>query len=325
MLEANPIGIARQGHGTGWWISLLLHGSLFVAMWLLPVSRPPLVASYVFIPLMTPARTAPAHTAVSVARVVRHIMVPRVRFIPKTLAGTVIQLPPPPKVAVPVRPDILPIPMPVVPAPALAVVARQTPFDTFLPAKPAGPVRLAKTAVTEEFGAAAGVAERRAPVREVSAAGFGDWAAGRGSILQRPARREAISGFVAARTEPAEAQMRSAPSHPQFGSVAVVPEIRPALPAGTGAESGTLQILSKPRPAYTDEARRLRIEGEVLLETWFGASGQIRVLRVVRSLGHGLDQTAIEAAEGIRFVPREQRGQPTDTVAMIKITFSLAY
>ena len=48
------------------------------------------------------------------------------------------------------------------------------------------------------------------------------------------------------------------------------------------------EVISKPTPAYTVEARNLRIEGEVVLEVVFEASGKLRIVRVVQSLGHGL-------------------------------------
>jgi len=84
------------------------------------------------------------------------------------------------------------------------------------------------------------------------------------------------------------------------------------------------EILSKPSPAYTEEARELRIEGEVLLQVVLQASGQLRVVRVVRGLGHGLDQSAIRAAEQIRFKPALENGQPTDSTAVLHIIFQLA-
>jgi TonB family protein len=84
------------------------------------------------------------------------------------------------------------------------------------------------------------------------------------------------------------------------------------------------EILSKPTPTYTEEARKLRLEGEVLLEVVLGASGQLRVVRVVRGLGHGLDENAIRAAEQIRFRPALQNGQPTDSTALLRIIFQLA-
>jgi len=84
------------------------------------------------------------------------------------------------------------------------------------------------------------------------------------------------------------------------------------------------EIISKPLPVYTAEARKLRVEGEVLLEVIFEASGQVRVLRVVRGLGHGLDEAAVHAAEQIRFKPALRDGQPADSTAVLHIIFQLA-
>jgi TonB family protein len=84
------------------------------------------------------------------------------------------------------------------------------------------------------------------------------------------------------------------------------------------------EILSKPTPAYTDDARRARIEGEVLLEVVLEASGHIRVLRVVRGLGHGLDESAVRAAQQISFKPAVRDGQPADSTAVLHIIFQLA-
>jgi TonB family protein len=83
-------------------------------------------------------------------------------------------------------------------------------------------------------------------------------------------------------------------------------------------------ILSKPTPAYTEEARRARIEGEVLLEVVLEASGHVRVLRIVRGLGHGLDESAVHAAEQINFKPAMRDGQPSDSTAVLHIIFQLA-
>lgn len=85
-----------------------------------------------------------------------------------------------------------------------------------------------------------------------------------------------------------------------------------------------LEILSKPVPAYTDEARALRIEGEVLLDVEFTATGRIRVLRVVRSLGHGLDESAVRSVEHMRFTPAFRNGQPVDIRTTVNVVFRLA-
>jgi TonB family protein len=85
-----------------------------------------------------------------------------------------------------------------------------------------------------------------------------------------------------------------------------------------------VEIISKPNPIYTDEARRRHVEGDVLLEVDFTADGQIRVRRVVRGLGYGLDDAAVHAAEHIRFKPAQRDGRSLDVTAMLHITFQLA-
>lgn len=84
------------------------------------------------------------------------------------------------------------------------------------------------------------------------------------------------------------------------------------------------EITFKPRPVYTDEGRQLKIEGEVLLEVVFSATGQIRIVRVVHGLGHGLDESAVRAAEKIQFKPALRDGHPADSEAVIHVEFALA-
>ncbi len=85
-----------------------------------------------------------------------------------------------------------------------------------------------------------------------------------------------------------------------------------------------VEILHKPTPEYTEEARRLRVEGEVLLEVTFSADGRLQVLRVVRGLGHGLDEAAVRAAERIQFKPAMREGRPVSSNAVLHIVFQLA-
>jgi TonB family protein len=93
----------------------------------------------------------------------------------------------------------------------------------------------------------------------------------------------------------------------------------------TGPATTSVEILFKPNPAYTEEARALKLEGEVLLEVMFGANGQLHVNRVVRGLGHGLDENAIAAANKMRFKPAMRTGQPMDSTAIVHVVFQLAY
>ena len=104
----------------------------------------------------------------------------------------------------------------------------------------------------------------------------------------------------------------------------------PAAPTVRGhsaeqpARAVPAEIISKPTPAYTQEAKNLRIEGEVQLEVVLEASGSLRVLRVVRGLGHGLDDNAVKAAEQIHFKPAMRNGQPADSTVVLHIVFQLA-
>ncbi len=133
-----------------------------------------------------------------------------------------------------------------------------------------------------------------------------------------------------------------------FGNGTATPDTRPRASATTVQSSGfasadvpapptvrshtsetatkvlPAEILSKPTPVYTQEARSLRIEGEVLLEVVLEASGSLRVVRVVRGLGHGLDDNAVKAAEQIHFKPAIRDGQPTDSTVVLHIIFQLA-
>jgi TonB family protein len=107
------------------------------------------------------------------------------------------------------------------------------------------------------------------------------------------------------------------------GDVAAPPTVQ-SRPAEVEAKVVPAEILSKPTPTYTDDARAKRIEGEVLLEVIFEASGKLRVLKIVRGLGHGLDDSAVRAAEQIRFKPALKDGQPSDSTAVVHIIFQLA-
>jgi TonB family protein len=98
------------------------------------------------------------------------------------------------------------------------------------------------------------------------------------------------------------------------------PRRRDAEPLDTPAE-----ITFKPRPDYTEEARQSRLEGEVVLRVLFSASGQTRVIDVVRGLGRGLDESAVRAAERIQFKPALRNKTAVDSTAIVHIVFQLAY
>jgi TonB family protein len=110
-----------------------------------------------------------------------------------------------------------------------------------------------------------------------------------------------------------------------FGAEQVVHGGPKIAQAGTGPATTPVEITFKPQPVYTEQARSLKLEGEVLLEVLFSANGTLHVNRVVRGLGHGLDEAAIAAANKMRFKPSLRMGQPVDSAAIVHVTFQIAY
>ena len=142
----------------------------------------------------------------------------------------------------------------------------------------------------------------------------------------RTGRTVSTSGFgTGSAPSPAQAPPRAEIVKPGgFGDAPAA-----ASPAAAAKPKGDqivtpVEVLSKPVPAYSDEARTLKIEGEVVLEVEFSAEGTVRVLRVIRGLGHGLDELAARAAEHIRFKPARASGRAVDFRTNVQIVFRLA-
>jgi TonB family protein len=138
----------------------------------------------------------------------------------------------------------------------------------------------------------------------------------------RAGRAVASTGFGATTAAPRAQAPREAVKSVGFADAQPSPAA--AAPQQKVAQAVTpVEVLFKPTPAYSNEARAMKIEGEVTLEVEFSASGQVRVVRVVRGLGHGLDELAVKAAEQIRFKPAQSSGRPVDFTANVQIVFRL--
>ncbi len=134
----------------------------------------------------------------------------------------------------------------------------------------------------------------------------------------------ASNGFGAVAAVSQSPAPRPAGAATAFKAAVVADPVRQPV-AGRRPTAEPLEILFKPRPGYTEAARRERVEGDVVLEVLFNASGSLRVLRVMHGLGYGLEQNASDAAGKIRFRPAREDGHAVDTVAMVRISFQLAY
>ena len=93
--------------------------------------------------------------------------------------------------------------------------------------------------------------------------------------------------------------------------------------SGEALSAAPPTIRYEPNPTYSAKGRELKIQGDVVLEVIFLASGQIKVTRVVSGLGFGMDDEAIQTAKGIRFTPAMRDGKPVDVSARVRIEFRL--
>lgn len=81
--------------------------------------------------------------------------------------------------------------------------------------------------------------------------------------------------------------------------------------------------ISKPEPQYSEEARKAKWGGTVLLSLVVDETGHTRDIKVVKPLGLGLDEKAIEAVSKWTFIPGKKNGKPVAVAAQIEVTFRL--
>ena len=93
-------------------------------------------------------------------------------------------------------------------------------------------------------------------------------------------------------------------------------------PGESGVVTGP-EMLSIVQPEYTNEARAARIQGTVELLAIVNPDGTVKVESVRKSLGYGMDEKAIEAAEKSKYRPGRKDGKPVATYVTIQINFSL--
>ena len=80
----------------------------------------------------------------------------------------------------------------------------------------------------------------------------------------------------------------------------------------------------QPLPIYTEEARKARAEGIVMIQAVIRRDGSVDSFKVLRGLGYGLDESAINTiATKWRFKPGTLNGTPVDVQANIEVSFRL--
>jgi protein TonB len=83
-------------------------------------------------------------------------------------------------------------------------------------------------------------------------------------------------------------------------------------------------ITAKPKPTYTKEARRLGVQGFVVLKVLLSARAKVGRIRVVKGLPAGLTENAIRAACKMEFKPATKAGQPVAQWVTAEYVFRLA-
>jgi protein TonB len=79
-----------------------------------------------------------------------------------------------------------------------------------------------------------------------------------------------------------------------------------------------------PYPVYTDEARHVKVQGTVMLRVLVGADGRASEIRVVRGVGYGLEERAVQTVRGWKFSPaRDARRRPVAAWVIIEAVFRL--
>jgi TonB family protein len=114
----------------------------------------------------------------------------------------------------------------------------------------------------------------------------------------------------------------SAPDPSQPGQAEAVAELSrqaPRMVKGTTPP----KAISAPNPPFSEEARRAKYHGTALLSLVVDKTGLVRKVRIVRPLGMGLDQRAVEAVSAWQFQPATKDGEPIDMHIAVEVDFHL--
>jgi protein TonB len=97
----------------------------------------------------------------------------------------------------------------------------------------------------------------------------------------------------------------------------------PGITSGSAHRITPPQLVYKVEPEFSEEARKAKYSGMVILAIEVDATGHARSFRVIQSPGLGLEQKAIDAVTQWRFRPGYQDGKPVVTGATVEVNFRL--
>ena len=95
----------------------------------------------------------------------------------------------------------------------------------------------------------------------------------------------------------------------------------PKSPARAGREINEAAVLRRVDPVYTEEAKAAGATGTVVLEVRIGKSGFVQDVTVLKPMGHGLSESAVEAVKQWQFAPSMQDRVPVEVVQEVTVSF----
>jgi protein TonB len=117
----------------------------------------------------------------------------------------------------------------------------------------------------------------------------------------------------------APAEVQPKPKEKVFGAAAE----RPAVAGDCGEDLVKAKPQGFVKPTYTDDARSAGIEGRVRVEISIDETGKVLSAKVVSGLGHGLDESAIDAAKRMSFSAATRCGTAVKSTFVLSMRFVL--
>jgi protein TonB len=82
-------------------------------------------------------------------------------------------------------------------------------------------------------------------------------------------------------------------------------------------------LIYQVEPEFSEEARKAKAAGNVLVNLWVGTDGLPTHVRVIRGVGMGLDEKAVEAVKQYRFKPAMEGGKPVLVELNVEVNFQI--
>jgi TonB family protein len=120
---------------------------------------------------------------------------------------------------------------------------------------------------------------------------------------------------------PGVASVAGGTSEPEQTRTQVPPTQAPGLQVGNGVTFP--KVVSQADPQFSEGARRAKYQGTATFSLIVDKTGRARDIRIVRPLGAGLDQKAVEAVSGWRFDPARKGGEPVEVEIVVEVDFHL--